>query len=325
MNLKNKTLLITGIGNFISLRVAEMAIERGMKVRGLDSSSEQAKNAEKLGVSVFIGDTNDEIALTKACDGADIVFHAASLNEPGGSIDIFRRVNVSGTVKTATVAKKAGVKAFVHLSSVLVYGFRYPDNIAENGPLRDENNPFCQTKIESENEVLKFNNPNDFGVILIRAGDVYGPDADAWVIRPLEMMRKKKFAFINGGRGICNHVYVDNLVDGIFLAMEKETYGEAFNITDGCQTTWKEYYTRLAEISGYSQPIISLPAMVAKAVIQQQGKNAEMPPESIDFITRNHTYSIEKARNILGYEPRISLDEGMAQTAKWVQKNHILN
>jgi nucleoside-diphosphate-sugar epimerase len=325
MNLKNKTLLITGIGNFISLRVLEMAVKRGMKVRGLESSSEKAYKAQELGATVFVGSTNSEVALERACEGADIVFHAASFNEAGGSIDIFRTVNVDGTIKTATAAKKAGVKTFVHLSSVLVYGFRFPKNITETGSLRGENNPYCQTKIESEKEILKFNNPSDFGVILIRAGDVYGPDADAWVVRPLEIMRKKKFVLIDGGRGICNHVYVDNLIDGIFLAMEKDTYGEAFNITDGCQTTWKEYYTRLAEIGDRSQPVISVPALVAKTAIRQQGKNAELLPESIDFITRPHTYSIEKARRVLGYEPRINLDEGMARTRKWLQNNDVFN
>ncbi|MEC4818264.1 MAG: NAD-dependent epimerase/dehydratase family protein [Scytonema sp. PMC 1069.18] len=322
MNLNNKTLLITGIGDFIGWRTAEMAIEQGMQVRGLEVSPEKAKKAEDLGLQVVIGSTNDEEALLSACEGVDIVFHAAAKNDAGGSIEMFRKINVEGTANTVKVAKKAGVKTFIHLSSVMVYGFKFPDQITEEGPLRGENNPFCQTKIESESEVLKFNTPTDFGVIIIRAGDIYGPDAVAWVLRPLQLMQKKKFVLINGGSGICNHIYIDNLIDAIFLAIEKEAYGEIFNITDGCNTIWKEYYTRLAEIAGYSKPSVSMPAFVAKTAIRQMGKNADVYPESIDFVTRPHTYSIEKAKRTLGYEPKINLDEGMTRVAKWLQNNH---
>ncbi len=321
MNLKNKTLLITGIGDFIGLRAAEMAIQRGIKVHGLESSQDKAKKAQELGAQVFVGSISNKEILEKACNGADIVFHTVSVIEAGGSMDLFRSVNVGGAVNTAKAAKKAGVRAFVHLSTVMVYGFCFPNYVTEEGPLRGENNACCQTKIESEIEVLKFNNPTDFGVIVIRAGDVYGPGSDVWVVRPLQYMQKKKFVLADGGRGLINYVYLDNLIDAMFLAVEKEAYGEAFNITDGRQTTWKEYCTRLAEIGGFPKPVISMPALLVKTAIRRQGKKADLLPESVDFITRTHAYSIEKARRVLGYEPRINFDEGMARTAEWLQKN----
>ena len=324
MNIKNKTLLITGIGDPIGLRAAEMAMTRGIKVHGLEHSPEKAKKAEELGIRVFIGSTTDEEALKRACKGADIVFHTESVAEESGSIEFFRQVNVGGTSNTARQARQAGAMTFVHLSSVMVYGFSFPKQVTEDGPLRGENNPFCQTKIESENEVLQFNNSTDFGVIIIRPGDVYGPGAFTWVVRPLQLMRKKKFVLVDEGRWISNHVYVDNLIDGVFLAVEKEAYGEAFNITDGYQTTWKEFYTRLAEIGNMPKPVASVPAFLAKNIARIQG-GFDISPEAINFITRRHAYSIEKARCILDYEPRINLDEGMARTAKWLQNNSNLN
>jgi nucleoside-diphosphate-sugar epimerase len=324
MDLNQKTLLITGIGEFIGLRTAELALARGMKVCGLELSPEKAQQAEQLGASVRIGSTNDEVILAKACEGADIVLHTASKNDAGGAIDAFRQINVEGTINTATAAKCSGVKAFIHLSSVMVYGFRFPDHVTEEGPLGGEKNPFCQTKIESEQEVLKFNCPHEFGVTIIRAGDVYGPGGSVWVMRPLTMMQKKKFVLINGGRGICNHLYIDNLIDGIFLAMEKEAYGEAFNLTDGCQTTWREYYEQLADIGGQPKPVISAPALVAKTALRQMGKKADLLPESIDFVTRSHAYSIQKAIRVLGYSPNIGLEQGMQRTGEWLLRNNIL-
>ncbi|MBW4552039.1 MAG: NAD(P)-dependent oxidoreductase [Aphanocapsa sp. GSE-SYN-MK-11-07L] len=325
MDLQSKTLLITGIGDFIGRRAAEMALERGMKVLGLEFSPEKAQLAEELGATVHIGSTNDELTLVEACQGADIVFHTVSKNDASGAIDSFRAINVEGTIKTATAAKQAGAKVFIHLSSVLVYGFHFPNCVTEDQPLVNQKNPFCQTKIESEQEVLKLNHADKFGIIVIRAGDVYGPGGSVWVMQPLSMMQKKKFVLVNGGRGICNHIYIDNLIDGVFLAVEKEAYGEAFNLTDGGQTTWREYYECLAEIGGYPKPVISVPALAAKTALRQMGKKADLLPESIDFVTRSHAYSIEKATRLLGYQPRIDLAKGMERTADWLSKNNLVN
>ncbi|NJM66115.1 MAG: NAD-dependent epimerase/dehydratase family protein [Acaryochloris sp. RU_4_1] len=317
MDLTDKTLLITGIGSFIGLRTTEMALAQGMSVRGLEKPAKAAQEAEARGAQVVIGQTTDKAALARACEGVDLVFHTESVIDASGDLEYFRAVNVGGTIQTAEAAKQAGAQAFVHLSSVMVYGFDYAYQVAEDGALKGENNPFCQTKIESETEILKFNDPPQFGVIIIRAGDIYGPGAEVWVMRPLKLMQQKKFVLINGGRGIINHVYIDNLIDSIFLALEKEVYGEAFNITDGCQTTWKEYYLQLAAIGGMPKPI-SMPAFLVKKAAQLQSKEANISPEAIPFVTRLHPYSIAKAQRVLGYQPRVSFDQGLARTAAWL-------
>lgn len=324
MNLSERTLLISGIGGFIGLRAAELAIAQGMKVRGLQRSADKAKKAQKLGAEVIVGSVTDPATAQKACQGVDIVLHTAAVAKEGGELEHFREVNVGGTVNMAKAAKNAGVKTFVHLSSAMVYGFKYPNRIAEEGPLRGENNPYCQTKIEGEKELLQLNAPPDFGIIIIRPGDVYGPGSISWIVRPLLLMRKRLFALANGGRGVMNHVYVDNLIEAIFLAVEKEAYGEAFNITDGQETSWKEYFTRLAEIGGVPAPF-SMPAGVIKSLLGQTvvGKKTDTLPESVDFVSRPYAYSIAKAQRMLSYEPKIALEEGMRRTQEWLQKTDI--
>jgi nucleoside-diphosphate-sugar epimerase len=324
MNLQDKTLLITGIGDFIGLRAAEMALARGMKVQGLEPSPAKAAYVENLGIKVVIGDINNLEALQVACTGSDIVFHTSSLAEASGDINVFRQVNVEGTVQTAKVAQNNGAQTFVHLSTVMVYGFKFADQITEEGQLRDEKNPFCLSKIESEREIMAFHKPGQFGVIILRPGDIYGPGGQVWVVKPIQLMQQKKFVLINGGKGVCNHLYVDNLIDALFLAIEQEAHGEVFNLTDGEQTTWKDYYHHLADISGQTRPAIAMPAVVAKTVLKQMGKNADILPESIDFVTRAHTYSIDKAKRLLGYQPRITLAEGMARTAEWLERSGVL-
>uniref|UniRef100_A0A8J7D1H7 NAD-dependent epimerase/dehydratase family protein n=1 Tax=Desmonostoc muscorum LEGE 12446 TaxID=1828758 RepID=A0A8J7D1H7_DESMC len=331
MNLQNQTLLITGINEFVGLRAAELAIAQGMKVRGLQTSTEQNKKAQDLGVEVITGTITDPNVAQKACQGIDIVFHTEQIAQEAGSINHFRDVNVSGAVNIAKAAKQAGVKTFVHLSSVMVYGFNYSDGVTETGLLSGENNPYCQTKIEAEAALLELNNPPNFGIIIIRAGDIYGPGSIAWIVKPIVMMRQKLFAYANDGKGVINHVYIDNLIDGIFLAIEKQTYGEIFNITDGQETSWKEYFMRLAAMEGLPAPL-SLPKDEMKLFLKlrAQGqklfrKKADILPESVDFMSRPYACSIAKAQNLLNYKPTIDLEEGMQRTHEWLQKTEIEN
>jgi nucleoside-diphosphate-sugar epimerase len=328
MNLSEQTLLISGIGGFIGLRAAELAIAQGMNVRGLQHSEAKAKKAQKLGAEVTIGSITDPIAAKKACQGVDIVLHTASIVKESGSLDDFRVVNVGGTVNMARTAKNAGVKTFVHLSSVMVYGFNYPDGVTEEGPLRGENNAYCQTKIEGEKELLKLNS-SEFSIIIIRPGDVYGPGSIPWIVRPLLLMRKRLFMLANDGRGVMNHVYIDNLIDAIFLAVEKEVYGEVINITDGQETSWKEYFMYLAALEGVPAPF-SLPADLLKLLIRLRclgqtvlGEEVDTRPDSVNFVLRPHAYSIAKAQRLLGYEPKINLKEGMRLTQEWLQTTDI--
>ncbi|MBW4563950.1 MAG: NAD-dependent epimerase/dehydratase family protein [Mojavia pulchra JT2-VF2] len=329
MNLENKTLLITGIDEFIGWRAAELAIAKGMKVRGLQSSSDRNQQVQDLGIELIVGSITDPKIAQKACQGVNIVLHTAQLAQEAGPLKDFREVNVDGTVTMAKAAKDAGVKTFVHLSSVLVYGFNYPDKVTESGPLVDENNPYCQTKIAAESAVLQLNSPPDFGIIVIRAGDVYGPGCIPWIVRPVHFMRQKLFAYANDEHGVINHVYIDNLVDAIFLAIEKETYGEIFNITDGQETSWKEYFTRLAEISGSPAPMsIGKDEIKLFLKLRVQGqklfrKKADILPESIDFMTRPYAYSIAKAQNQLSYAPKIDLEEGLQRIQEWLEKTDI--
>ncbi|NET72252.1 MAG: NAD-dependent epimerase/dehydratase family protein [Sphaerospermopsis sp. SIO1G2] len=329
MNLQNRTILITGIDEFIGTRAAELAIAQGMKVKGLQTTQTKDPNLQKLGVEIIVGSITDNHTAQRACQGVDIILHTAQLAEEGGDIKRFREINVNGTINIAQAAKQAGVKTFIHLSTVLVYGFNYTEDITENGQVSGDNNPYCQTKIEAETEVLKLNSLPDFGVIIIRAGDVYGPGSIPWIVRPVLMMRQKLFAYANDGQGVMNHLYVDNLVDAIFLAIEKQAYGEIFNITDGEKTSWKDYFLHLAVMEGLSAPI-SLPKEEMKLFlkVRNQGqklfrKKADILPESVDFMSRPHAYSIAKAANLLNYKPKVNLEAGMKITNQWLQKTDI--
>jgi nucleoside-diphosphate-sugar epimerase len=119
-----------------------------------------------------------------------------------------------------------------------------------------------------------------------------------------------------------NHVYVDNLVDGILLAIDKPAWGQTFNLTDGRRTTNLEYFTRLAAALGVPKPRLA-PAAVFHAAAAVSGvlsrlgvAERQIGHDSVRYLQRPGTYSIERARTVLGYSPEIDLTEGLSRVRR---------
>jgi nucleoside-diphosphate-sugar epimerase len=317
------SLVVTGIGGFIGRRIAERALSRGVSVRGIDQSVEAVAAARDSGIDAEVGDVTDEARVRQIVSGADTVIHTAAVVRESGAWALFRAVNVEGSRRVARAARDAGARTFVQLSSVMVYGFAFPPQASEEAPLRGENNPYCQTKIESEHAVLELNG-GDFGVVVIRPGDVYGPGSVPWVKRPLDLMRRHLLVVPRGG--VINTVYVDNLVDGIFLAIGANARGQAFNVSDGVATAFGDYFAALARRAGLRPPRV-LPAPVVKGAARAMGALGRLgigkdlgDTESVRYLMRPHAYSIAKARKVLGYEPRIGLEEGLGMTQAYIDE-----
>jgi nucleoside-diphosphate-sugar epimerase len=318
---------ISGIGGFIGKRVAERALANGWTVTGLESDRAVADEVSKsMYISVVKGDIRKPEDCAEAVKNAQVVIHTAAIVKESGNWDAFRAVNVKGTVNLASAARDAGAKQFIHLSSVMVYGFHYPKNVDEDGPVSGDNNPYCQTKIESE-AALKSLVTDNFHYTIIRPGDVYGPGSIPWVVRPLEMMSSKQFMLINDGKGYFNQVYIDNLVDAIFLTIELEAYNKTYTVTDGDALTNKEYFSALADMAGQSL-LPSMPSWIMfpvsgiySKVASWMNSDALVNPEAIKYMLRPFPYSSEKIRNELGFVSKINFKKGLENTKRWLEQN----
>ena len=301
---------ITGTG-FIGTAAALRWRAAGHSVRGVDLAPDPDGIWETAGATTTAADIGDPEAMAAFCAGLDTVVHTAALVEESGDLEVFRRVNVEGTRVVATAARAAGVRRFVHLSSVMVYGFDYPDSVTEDGPLDGADNPYCITKIESEAAVAELHDPGTFDVFTIRPGDVYGPGSVPWVVRPYEAMAAGMWADIGGElEPLINHVYVDNLLDGIEVVLEAGASGEAFVITDRQRTTTAEFYAPLLAEAGLD------PASVPR-ITAGEAMAFGLDPEAVRYLTRRGVYSADRVA-ALGYTPVISLTEGMARTRAWL-------
>lgn len=325
MNLKGKRILVTGAAGFIGQAVIRRALSMGIRVRGVDLRSPEIHDAD---FDFIQGDTGDVELYARLLKGVEFIINCAALVAERGPYEDFRKVNVESPVRLARTARRAGVRGFFQFSSVMVYGFRYPAMVRETGPYGGHENPYCQTKIESELALLNLHRPGAFEVFVVRPGDVYGPGSLPWVIRPVRLMRSRQFFLVDHGQGTMNHVYIDNLIDAVFLMIEKNASDRAYNVTDGAKTTFEDYFSKLAETAGQPAPR-SLPSGLARAAGRAAqwfsritGIPVELSAEAVDFVLRPHPVSIDSVIH-LGYEPRVSLEEGLSRTGEWLKSANL--
>lgn len=310
---------ITGALGFIGRALYDRYRAEGHEVRGCDLYADPERDIVAGDVGIP-GPWQDHLA------GCELVIHTAAtvslrLERPEG----IWRSNVLGTANAVTAAERAGVQRFVHFSSVTAFGFEFPDGVDELYPVRGGYAPYPDSKIASEQVVLQAYGEGRLACTIVRPGDVYGPRSRVWALIPAQLIKARRFTLPGGGRGIHSPVYIDNLVDGVVLAAASEdAVGQVFTLSDGVGVPYRRFFEPYAQLIG--RPLIVLPAPVAigmSAVIQRAARLApgdnEVNPASARYLMRTGTYSIEKARRVLGWEPQVDVDEGLRRTVEWLR------
>jgi nucleoside-diphosphate-sugar epimerase len=241
-------------------------------------------------------------------------------------------VNCQGTRRLLTACREAGTTRFVQLSSVAAFGFDFPDGVDESWPLITNGNSYTDTKITGEHMVLAAHAGGELDCTIIRPGDVYGPASRAWVVVPVQMMKSRQFILPDRGQGIFSPIYIDDLVDGLVLAAGlQQGAGQVFTLAHGKGVTCAEFFGHHWRWLGRKGSIPSLPRNVAIGLAEAgaklarlTGKSSEMGRGTIGLLSRRGTYSIEKARRLLGFEPKVDLAEGMRRSEAWVRSSGLV-
>ena len=325
---------VTGVSGFIGDAVARRYADAGARVRGLDrrlpDPADPLTPVADPRVEYVVGDVTRPADLRRLVDGADIVIHTAAIVAESGDWRDFDRVNAQAPRWVALAAREAGARSFVHLSSVMVHGFDFPDGVAEDGPLDHAANPYCATKIRAEHLLRGVGRPGDFNVHIVRPGDVYGPYSTPWIVRPVQHMREGTFLYVSPS--VINHVYVDNLVDAIetVVAAGAALSGIPVTATDGAATASREFYGYYADLVGtrFAPTVpgwIAEPAVGALAAVLPRGlrRRLDLDRESIRYLRRHGAYDTSRLR-ALGWSPKVSLAEGRERTAAWLRQVGLL-
>jgi nucleoside-diphosphate-sugar epimerase len=316
---------ISGALGFIGSVLADRYRSDGAEVRGVDVRAEPS-------LGVVAGDIAEEGAWQEHAAGCDLVINTAAYVGFGGALDAVWRVNVLGTRRMIDAAARGGAERFVQFSSVTTFGFDYPDGVDESYPVRLTGNPYPDSKIASEQVTLQAHVAGDVQATIIRPGDVYGPRSRGWTLLPAKMIKSGQLVLPAGGHGQIGPVYVDNLVDGVMLAAASpEAVGEIFTIADGYAIDIGDFFGHYARMLG-KDSIRKLPTPLARTIAaaggrieKTLGRDTEMSAASIDYLTKRGGYSIEKARRILGYEPKVGLEEGMRRCEEWLRGEGLLS
>jgi nucleoside-diphosphate-sugar epimerase len=289
----------------------------------------RSRGWEVDGVDLRDGDVASPGAWQERAAGADLVVHTAALVTNAAGLDDAWRVNVLGTRRALDAAVRGGASRFVHLSSVRAFSdLGFPDGVDESWPVRTDGNPYVDTKVAGEQVVLQAHAAGEIACTIIRPGDVYGPGSRPWTLMPLELIRARRFLLPAMGRGIFSPVFVDDLVDGLLLAAESDAgAGQVFTLAGGEGVPTKDFFGAYARMLGRrGVPVAPTPVAVALAAAAWAAArgNTEIRPQTMRLLARRGTYSIEKARRVLGYAPAVGLREGMDRTETWLRAEGLL-
>ena len=315
---------ISGALGFIGSVLAERYRSDGAEVRGVDVRAEPS-------LGVVAGDIAEEGAWQEHAAGCDLVINTAAYVGFGGERHEVWRVNVLGARRMIDAAARGGAERFVQFSSVTTFGFDYPDGVDESYPVRITGNPYPDSKIASEQVTLQAHVAGEIQATIVRPGDVYGPRSRGWTLLPAKMIKAGQLVLPAGGHGQIGPVYVDNLVDGVTLAAASpDAVGEIFTIADGYAIDLADFFGHYARMLG-KERIRTLPTPVARTIAaaggrieKRLGRDTEMSASSMDYLAKRGAYSIEKARRILGYEPKVGLEEGMRRCEEWLRAEGVI-
>ena len=326
MDLAGTRVAVTGAGGFIGGVLCRRLTAEGAGVLGLDIDASAADRVGAAGADFRVCDTTDAAAVAAALPGCELVVHTAAIVADFGPMEDYVRVTVRGTRNVLDAAQAAGVRRVVHVSSIAIWGSEYRAPLPEEAEPRPSGWPYQDTKGSSD--VLARRR----GAVVVRPGDVYGPASKQWAIRPLETMKSGRFALPRGRDGMVTPVYIDDLVDCLVLAASSDAAepGQAY-------VAWPGQVVSVADFMGYYARMLGrdrvprLPAAAHRAAVwveERAARLAHRPPaataDAVRYLNREHAYTVSRAREVLGWEPKVDLDEGMRRTEAWFREEGLL-
>ena len=327
---KRKKILVTGATGFTGGALAKKLTEDGHHVIALVRKTGNISKLKDLGVDLVFGDISNQADVLKAAKGVDIIYHIAAVYRTAGHSDeYYEAVNVQGVKNIIAAAKKHNVKRTVHCSTVGVHG-----NISEIPS--DENSPFNpgdiyqRTKLKGE---MLFAEAMQNGLkgAIFRPGAIYGP-GDTRLLKMFKSINRGFFPLFGGGGTLYHLSYIDDLVDGIILCGEHpKALGETFILCSNEYSSIQELGKVIAESLDVRPPTLKLPitplliaAKICEAICKPFGINPPLHTRRCEFFIKSRAFSNKKAKQLIGFNPKVTTREGVNRTSEWYKQHGYL-
>ncbi|WP_405483959.1 GDP-mannose 4,6-dehydratase [Streptomyces sp. NBC_00009] len=318
----NRTVLVTGAEGFIGSTLVDMLVERGAKVRAMvhyKPYAEKGHLARYLSdphspVEMIAGDVRDAGRVMDAVSGCDTVFHLAALigipysyDSPGAYV----QTNVVGTENIAEACRRHSVRRLLHTSTSEVYGTALTAPISETHPLQPQS-PYSASKIGADMLALSHRHAFELPVTVVRPFNTYGPRQSARAVIPTILSQLHAGATeirLGSLTPTRDFTYVTDTAAG-FLALADcdRALGEAVNLGTGREISIGDLATALIAASGRDAKVVVDPAR-----LRPSGSEVQR------LLSDN-----ARAREWAGWQPEMSLEDGLRRTSQWVAENMAL-
>ena len=322
------TIVVTGATGFLGSALTTELVERQQSVRILTRDEKKARQQFGDAVTIIPGDIIDTVQVQQAVDGATTLYHLAGrLYHPSIPIELYRQTHVEGTrILLKACQGQTQLRRIVHVSTTGVHGVTGETPAAEDAPFAPTN-PYEATKLAGELFALQAYQKQGLPVNVVRPGLVYGP-GDLHLLGFFVSIKKGLFHVIDGGKALLHPVYIDDLVTALLLCAERpQVLGRSYNIAGERPVTVRELATAIAHALDRELPAGSIPLWLANlasdifAVMPgTKGEHAPLTRSRVEFLTKSRIYDTGRAKNELGYTPKVDLEEGMKRTVAWYYK-----
>lgn len=335
-----KNVLVTGGTGFIGSHLVEKLLSEDKNVvvltlnKPIDSIEyENLEIIKQKGAKILYGDLRDKQSLYGAVRGNDVVFHLGAISRPMNiPKNVYYDTNCNGTKNILDVSKECGIKRFIHVSTVSVLGTSPDGHPLKENEVQVEDSDYGLSKRFGEDMAMEFYEKHNFPVVILRPCLMYGPRCTVRLVI-FKFVQNRLFPLFNSGKAKMEFCYVDNLIQSLMLAAENDTIiGEIFNITDGESYEIRRILSAIAVALDVSPPFIKLPLVLGKILGYCSEISSKIigiyPPFSsntVNWMSRDmNVYDCSKAKDLLGYDPKINLEEGIIRTVRWFREKGYL-
>jgi nucleoside-diphosphate-sugar epimerase len=318
------TVFVTGGSGFVGAALLEALRERGEQACALARSAAAEAAVVAAGAAAVRGDLTDAEALRAGMAGAELVVHCAAklLGGPREAAE-FHRVNVEGTRAVLEAARATGVPRLIFVSTEQVLlGARPLVDADETWPYPERPaGRYAATKGAAERLLLESATPG-LATISIRPRLIWGPGDRTLLPSLAAAARSGRLRWIDGGGYLTSTTHVRNVVEGILAAAERGRGGEAYFLTDGPPVSFREFVTELLDTQGVRAPTGTVPRWLARTLAQLATAawrvlplpgRPPLDPAGLRVAGETCTVRDDKARRELGYEGKVSREQGFAE------------
>lgn len=270
MSLKGKKVLVTGGTGFIGGRLVErLILEWGAQVRVPVRNFAHAVRISRFPVEMVACDVSDAKAVQQAAKGCDVIVHCAY--GFASSVEKQKTAALAAAEAVSQAALKNNVSRLVHVSTISVYGHTPDGDLTEKTPYRRTDDVYASSKLAAEECVLDCHRRHGLTVSVVQPTIVYGPFGWVWTVRPVQQLKSRRVVLVRDGTGLCNAVYVDDVVDGIYLAATRaEAVGEVFLLSGAAPVTWRKFHGAYENMLGIQSTVSMTEDEIRAELARQQ-------------------------------------------------------